>query len=48
MMSAWMIASVGLVYIVVAVNLYMTGRVGLAIMFLGYAIGNFGLYLDTR
>ena len=46
-MSAWLIAVVGIVYTVVAVDLLIKGNVGLGIAFVGYALGNVGLYLEA-
>lgn len=39
-----MIALVGVVYVVCAVDLFYMGRIGLSVTFLGYAIGNLGLW----
>jgi len=47
-MSATLIAIVGLVYAFVAMNLYVTGKPGLALAFAGYAVSNIGLYLEAR
>jgi hypothetical protein len=47
-MSATLIAIVGLVYAFVAMNLYITGKPGLALAFAGYAVSNIGLYLEAR
>lgn len=46
-MSAWLIAVVGIVYTVVAIDLLMKGSMGLGIAFVGYALGNVGLYLEA-
>jgi hypothetical protein len=46
-MSAWLIAVVGVVYAVVAVDLIIKGNMGLGIAFVGYALGNVGLYLEA-
>lgn len=46
-MSAWMIAAIGVVYLVVAVDLLRKGNVGLGIAFIGYAIGNVGLTMEA-
>ena len=46
-MSAWLIAVVGVVYTVVAVDLLLKGRTGLGIAFVGYALGNVGLYMEA-
>ncbi len=47
-MSSWLIAVIGVVYLVVAVDLFFfKANPGLGIAFFGYAIGNVGLYLET-
>jgi len=47
-MASWLIALIGFVYLVVAVNLLMTGKTGLGIAFIGYSLGNVGLYMEAR
>jgi hypothetical protein len=47
-MSAWLIAIIGVVYAVVAADLLLRGNLGLGIAFVGYSIGNVGLYLAAR
>lgn len=44
-MSAWLIAVIGVVYLVVSVDLLVKGQTGLGIAFVGYALGNVGLTL---
>jgi hypothetical protein len=46
-MSAWLIAIVGVVYTAVAVDLLLKENIGLGIAFIGYALGNVGLYLEA-
>ena len=46
-MASWLIAVVGVVYLAVAIDLLITGKVGLGVAFIGYAIGNVGLYMET-
>jgi hypothetical protein len=46
-MSAWLIAMVGVVYAVVAIDLIVKGNTGLGIAFVGYALGNVGLYMEA-
>ena len=46
--AAPMIALVGIVYAVVAVDLLRAGNIGLGIAFVGYCLGNVGLYLAAR
>jgi hypothetical protein len=47
-MSTWLIAAMGLVYLVVAIDQFIKGGVGTGIMFLGYAIGNVGLVIVAK
>jgi hypothetical protein len=47
-MSANLIALVGLIYAVIAVNLYLSGKSGLALAFAGYAVSNVGMYFEAR
>ena len=47
-MSATLIAAVGVVYAVIAANLYLSGKPGLALAFAGYAVSNVGLYFEAR
>jgi hypothetical protein len=47
-MSSWLIAIIGFVYLIVAVDLLRKGQTGLGIAFLGYAFGNIGLYLEAK
>lgn len=46
-MSAWLIAMVGVVYAIVAIDLIVKGNTGLGIAFVGYALGNVGLYMEA-
>jgi hypothetical protein len=47
-MSSWLIATIGVVYFVIAIDLLIKGETGLGISFLGYSLGNVGLYLVTK
>jgi hypothetical protein len=47
-MSSTLIAIIGVVYAVVAADLLRIGNTGLGIAFVGYSIGNVGLYLAAR
>jgi len=47
-MSSGLIACIGVVYTVVAVDLIRKGQTGLGIAFIGYAIGNVGLFIEAR
>jgi hypothetical protein len=46
-MSSTLIAIVGVVYAVVAADLLFKGNTGLGIAFVGYALGNVGLYMEA-
>jgi len=43
-MSAWLIAIFGLGYLAVAIDQFVKGNPAMAITYLGYSIGNIGLY----
>lgn len=47
-MSAWLIAIVGVVYAIVATDLLLKGNIGLGIAFIGYSLGNVGLFIATK
>lgn len=47
-MSAWLIAFIGVVYAVVAIDLFIKGNTGLAIAFVGYSLGNVGLFIVAK
>ena len=47
-MASWLIALVGIVYTIVAIQLLVTGKTGLGIAFIGYALGNVGLFMEAR
>ena len=47
-MASWLIGLIGGVYLVVSVQLFIDGKVGLGIAFLGYALGNVGLYIAAK
>ena len=47
-MSTWLIASIGVVYLFVAADLFIKGQTGMGIAFLGYALGNVGLCMEAR
>jgi len=46
-MSSILIAIIGVVYTIVAVDLLHKGNTGLGIAFIGYALGNVGLYMEA-
>jgi len=47
-MASWLIAMIGVVYTIVAAQLLVTGKTGLGIAFIGYALGNVGLFMEAR
>ena len=47
-MSSWLIAAIGVVYLIVAADLAFKGQTGLAISFIGYSIGNVGLCIAAK
>lgn len=47
-MAPKLILFVGAIYCWVAVDLYFAGKVGFAVAFVGYAIGNAGLWMASR
>lgn len=47
-MSSWLIAAIGVVYLIVAADLAFKGQMGLAISFIGYSIGNVGLCIAAK
>ena len=47
-MSPILIAITGVIYLVVAADLFRNGKTGLAIAYCGYAAANYGLYLAAK
>lgn len=47
-MAPWLILAVGVVYLIVAADLIRAGKAGLCVAFIGYAIGNLGLWMAAR
>jgi hypothetical protein len=47
-MSSWLIALVGMIYVVVCLDLYRQGKLDLALMFLGYAVAQAGVWLAAN
>jgi len=45
--SPWLIIVTGLIYLTISVEQLAKGQTGLGVMYLGYAIGNVGLYMVT-
>ena len=46
-MSSWLIATIGVVYLYIGVDLIVKGQVGMGIAYLGYSLGNVGLYMES-
>jgi hypothetical protein len=46
-MSSWLIATIGVVYLYIGLDLIIKGQVGMGIAFLGYCLGNVGLFLEA-
>jgi hypothetical protein len=47
-MSTWLVAAMGIVYLIVSIDQFTKGATGQGIMFLGYAIGNGGILLVVK
>lgn len=47
-MASWLIAFVGFIYLWTAGALWFDGKQGLSIAFIGYALGNVGLYMEAK
>lgn len=47
-MSAWLIALTGLIYAAVALEQALKGNWAMAIVYVGYAFANVGLYVLAR
>lgn len=47
-MGPTLIIGVGVIYLVIAVDLYLKGQGGLALAFAGYSVSNVGLWLAAR
>lgn len=46
-MSSWLIATIGFVYLYIGFDLIIKGQVGMGIAYLGYSLGNVGLYMEA-
>ena len=46
-MNAYLIGFIGIVYLIVAIQFFMKGQVGMGVSFIGYALGNVGLVMVT-
>jgi len=47
-LSSWLIAGVGLIYLYIGIEQYLKGNSPLGITFVGYAFSNIGLYLAAK
>jgi hypothetical protein len=47
-MTPWLIIFVGLIYAYIGVENFVKGNYSVAIIFIGYAFSNGGLYLATK
>jgi hypothetical protein len=47
-MSSWLVASVGVIYLLTAIDSFFKNNMGLGVAFLGYSIGCIGLWIQTR
>lgn len=47
-MSQWLVAGVGVVYALIAVQQFRAGNAPLAVVFAGYAFSNVGLVLAVK
>lgn len=44
-MNSVLIAIVGLIYLLVSINYFVDGKVGMGIVFIAYACANYGLWM---
>lgn len=47
-MSPWLIIAVGAIYTYISVESLFLGKIGMAIVFAGYAFSDIGLWLAAR
>jgi hypothetical protein len=47
-MNSILIAIVGVVYFIIAVDSIRKGQIGLGISFIGYSLGNVGLFMIAK
>ena len=47
-MSHWLITAIGIAYIGIAVEQWIKGGHGVAIMFAGYAVAQWGVWLQAK
>ncbi len=47
-MAPWLTLVIGAVYLIVAADYWHTQQPGLGLAFIGYAIGNVGLFLASK
>jgi len=46
-MASWLILIISVIYLAIAVDLLIKGQTAMAITFVGFCLGNFGLFLQT-
>jgi len=46
-MSSWLILVIAVIYLMIAIDLLIKGQTSMGITFIGFCLGNFGLYLQT-
>lgn len=47
-MSHWLIIATGMAYAACAVDQYLKGSPGTALMFAGYALSNIGIFMQAK
>lgn len=47
-MSSWLVATVGVIYFITAIDCFIKTNTGLGVAFLGYSIGCIGLWMQTK
>lgn len=47
-MSGWLIIACGLAYVGVSIDQYIKGELGIALMFAGYAIAQWGVFMQAK
>jgi hypothetical protein len=47
-MNSWLVATVGVIYFLTAIDSFFRNNMGLGVAFLGYSIGSIGLWMQTR
>ncbi len=47
-MNALLLFIVGIIYLIIGLNYYLDNHLGMSIVFIAYAVANYGLYLAGR